>query len=176
MKEVWRDIVGFEDLYEISNLGRVRSLIQVPSKIMSPSHAKGDYVSVILCKNKKRYYKKVHRLVYETFRGEIYKDFEVHHIDGNKHNNRIDNLTALRKKTHRKVTLKENPNITANMVARNINQPIMQYSKDGEFIAEYQNAKVASKITGVCQRNICQAAKGVEGRTQAGGYIWRRKV
>ena len=54
MKEVWRDIVGFEDLYEISNLGRVRSLIQVPSKIMSPSHAKGDYVSVILCKNKKR--------------------------------------------------------------------------------------------------------------------------
>ena len=55
----------------------------------------------------------------------------------------------------------------------------MQYTDDGYFVAEYANAKIAEKYTGVCSRNILQVAnketfneKGAI-RKQAGGYVWR---
>lgn len=57
---------------------------------------------------------------------------------------------------------------------------ILQYNMENHFIAEYANAKIASQLTGVCQRNILQVANKDEYkpgkiRTQAGGYIWKIK-
>lgn len=93
--EIWRDIEGYEGLYQVSNLGRVKSLekqcgVQIQKeKILKPGLVKGGYYRVGLTKNGIRKSKLVHRLVAETF---IPINLTVNHKDGNKSNNTVDNL------------------------------------------------------------------------------------
>ena len=128
MKEVWKDIVEYEGYYQVSNLGRVKSLeriilvknysITIKEKFLKnrPTGSKG-YASVMLCKDKQKSYK-VHRLVYETFIGKIDNDFVIDHIDNNPLNNKLNNLQMI---THR-----------------------LNISKD------VNKQKTSSKYTGVC--------------------------
>lgn len=100
MKEIWKDIVGYENLYEVSNLGRVKSkeklawnghhYRKLPSKFRSLRN--GEYLDVNLCKYGKVKRLKVHRLVAEAFIPNTENKETVNHIDGNKYNNRVDNL------------------------------------------------------------------------------------
>lgn len=99
MEELWKPIEGYED-YEISSLGRVKSLARltttgnrsVPERIRTPNIMKG-YHCIALRKDKKIKVFRIHRLVMEHF-GEKQpsEDYQVNHIDGDKSNNRIDNL------------------------------------------------------------------------------------
>ena len=106
MKEEWRDIKGYEGLYQVSNLGKVKRLtnyvknngvygktkkIKIKDRILTPINFVG-YKAVKLCKNgiEKRYY--LHRLIAETFIDNLENKSEVNHIDGNKSNNIIKNL------------------------------------------------------------------------------------
>lgn len=92
--EIWKDIENFPD-YQVSNLGRVKSFKNhngTYERILTPG-AKHKYLHVILYKNKKRINKKVHRLVLENFNPIENSDmFQVNHINGIKHDNRLDNL------------------------------------------------------------------------------------
>jgi hypothetical protein len=95
--EEWRPIQGFEGLYEISDLGRVRNVAERPrtyvGKILIPSNKPNRYPLVILVKGgEKRYGKHVHKLVSEAFIGPCPKSQEVDHLDGRKWNNAADNL------------------------------------------------------------------------------------
>ena len=92
MQEIWKDIIGFEGVYEISSYGRVRSVKS--GRILSTSKCGGcrGYLSVCLSKNGKRYGKLVHRLVAEAFISNINNLPEVNHLDEDKTNNRVDNL------------------------------------------------------------------------------------
>ena len=90
MKEIWKDIIGFEGIYEISNLGRIRRI--KTGRILSTRRTDGWYITVTLYKDKKRYGKSLHRLVAETFVPNHYNLPEVNHIDEDKINNRADNL------------------------------------------------------------------------------------
>jgi len=97
MDEEWRAIKGYEGLYEVSNLGRVKSLKRkrVPKDyILKPSYCR--YLEVGLSKGRPRKQKnfRVHRLVVETFIGDV-GSLTVNHIDGNKLNNRLDNLEII---------------------------------------------------------------------------------
>ena len=99
MQEIWKDIKGFEGLYQISNLGRVKSVARyseqnhfLPEKILSICHAIAGYTDVSLYKDGKRYHKKPHRLVAEAFIPNPNNLPEVDHIDTNKDNNCVDNL------------------------------------------------------------------------------------
>lgn len=90
MEEVWKDIPNYEGLYEVSNFGNVYS---VRKKIrLKPGDNGYGYLSVVLCKNGIQTNYKVHRLVMLAFIGEPPAGCEVNHIDGNKSNNRLDNL------------------------------------------------------------------------------------
>ena len=179
MKEVWRDIVEYEDLYEVSNLGRVRSLIWHPKKILSRKTGRKDYVRLPLSKKGVCKTVLVHRVVYEAFKGAIPKGFQIHHKDGNKQNNRLSNLEAISTAYHSQVTRQANP-----LMFKKSNEtrsiPILQYALDGSFITEYPSAKIASEKTGICRRNINQVAnrelnQNGKIRKQAGGFIWRYK-
>ena len=90
MKEIWKDIIGFEGIYEISNLGRIRRI--KTGRILSTRRSDGWYITVTLYKDKKKYGKLLHRLVAETFVPNPYNLPEVNHIDEDKINNRADNL------------------------------------------------------------------------------------
>ena len=87
--EIWKDIVGFNG-YEVSNLGRVRSFHK-GGRILSPGLVSG-YLQVNLYCGGKRNQMYVHRLVAETFIPNPESKSEVNHIDGNKSNNRVENL------------------------------------------------------------------------------------
>lgn len=90
LTEIWKPIKGFRD-YEVSNLGRVKSLKRGKERLLSLSD-KGGYKSVCFSMNNvsKNFY--VHRLVAESFLNNPKRLPEVNHIDEDKSNNRIDNL------------------------------------------------------------------------------------
>lgn len=94
MIEEWRDVPGYEGLYQISNLGIVRNRL---GHVISPSKNKcrWKYLQVGLCKNGIRKYFRVHRLVWSAFNGSIPDKMEVNHVDQNPENNRLDNLNIL---------------------------------------------------------------------------------
>lgn len=92
MKEIWKDIIGFERIYEVSNYGRVRSVRS--GRILYQSKCGGcrGYAAVCLSKDGKRYGKLVHRLVAEAFIPPVEGLSEVNHKDEDKTNNRVENL------------------------------------------------------------------------------------
>lgn len=97
--EEWRDVVGYEGLYQVSNLGRVKSLartvmrkngapLPVRERIMQPClNASGYYVVYVGYKKTE-----IHRLVAPAFLGIRPRGFVTDHIDRNKLNNKIENL------------------------------------------------------------------------------------
>lgn len=88
MDEVWKDIEGFEGLYQVSSLGRVRRA----GRIKKPHTDHGGYLTVWLCKNSSQKCMKVHRLVAQAFIPNPECKRTVNHFDGNKKNNRVENL------------------------------------------------------------------------------------
>lgn len=110
--EIWKDVVGFEGYYQVSNLGRIKSLFRmvrtnhagslqpVKEKIkkqtlaFTVNHGKKrkGYLQVCLSANGINTYCLVHRIVLIAFSKNIPENCEVCHIDGDSHNNRIDNL------------------------------------------------------------------------------------
>ena len=96
MKEIWKDIKDFEGLYQISNLGRIKSLLDNKGKkreiIRKPRKAKNGYLYLNLWNNGKYKTVKIHRLVAEYFIDNVNELPVVNHIDGNKLNNSANNL------------------------------------------------------------------------------------
>lgn len=95
LKEIWKDVVGYEGLYLVSNLGNVKSLNYNRTGkegILKPILDKDGYYCVNLSKNAKSKHIKVHRLVVEAFIGEIPTGLVVNHINEIKTDNRLENL------------------------------------------------------------------------------------
>lgn len=113
MKEVFEDLKGYEDSYQISDYGRIftkRRLIgnQIYyGKELIPQLTKDGYLKVTLCKNGicKKYY--LHRLVATNFLENLNNLSQVNHKDGNKLNNKIDNLEWCSKQDNQKHAVKE---------------------------------------------------------------------
>lgn len=185
-EEIWQWIGGYEGLYQVSNLGRLRSFHRRANGWeISQNNKKGEYLRHgLIDRDGARKTFLMHRLVAEAFIGEIPSGWQVHHIDGNKQNNAVSNLEIISPKDHRVETKRENPQITTGMVNYNKAikpRTILQFTLDGIFIKEYPNAKIAEEVSGVCSRNILQVASGTpynekgNKRKQAGGYIWHFK-
>ena len=95
MEEIWKDIAGYEGLYQVSNLGNVKSLNYHRSgnqKVLSPANGPSGYFTVRLTKDGKGASKFVHKLVAIAFLENQDGKLCVNHKDGNKHNNRLENL------------------------------------------------------------------------------------
>lgn len=91
--ELWQWIAGFEGLYEISSKGAIRSYCRAEPKTLNPAHANNGYLQVNLCKSGQRHARHVHVLVAATFLGERRAGFDVSHLNGDKADNRVENLT-----------------------------------------------------------------------------------
>lgn len=92
MNVIWKPVVGFEGLYEVSNTGQIKSIAHKNPYIMIGGYDQSGYKMVILRKNKKAYTKRIHRLVAEAFLPNLSNLREINHKDENKENNNVSNL------------------------------------------------------------------------------------
>lgn len=94
--EIWKDVRDFEGIYQVSNLGRIKSLnYRNTGKpgIITPMHRNCDkYLRIALSKKGKKEYRYLHRIVAEAFIPNPYNFPEVNHLDTNPRNCRLDNL------------------------------------------------------------------------------------
>lgn len=155
-KEIWKPVLGFEGRYEVSNLGNVKSLIT--NKLLKPKTTSRGYMFVNLGKELKT--KLVHRLVWEAFNGPIPEGLQINHLDENKHNNSLTNLSL--------VTQRENMNWGS--LPEKFAKPILQYDKNGNFIKEWRSIQSIRRELRFNPSHISECARGK--KKSAYGYVW----
>lgn len=117
MIEEWRDVKDYQGKYQVSNLGRIKSLNYNKTKkekiLIEVENGKG-YKTVLLSKNGKKIRFYVHRLVYTAFVGVITDGYQIDHINNNKTDNRLQNLQLLTSSENNKKRYIDNPNYKNN--------------------------------------------------------------
>lgn len=193
--EEWRDIKGYEGLYQVSDWGRVKAL-----KRNAVGKTRNQYYDEHMLKQSLRVgyprvtidntSKSVHRLVAEAFIPNLDNKPCVDHIDGNRENNFVENL--------RWVTHKENNNnpITLARLAKaqlgykqtkehiekhtkkiinhpNLSKEVYQYTLNGEFVSKYPSVAEVHRQLGYSPSQIAQTCRGI--LKKAKGYLWSYK-
>lgn len=188
MSEIWKDITGYEGLYQVSNYGNVRALDRyvknkledrcrlLKGKPMALNDNGKGYKFVGLSKNNKRKNYYVHKLVANAFIDNPNNYTEINHKDYNKSNNNSSNLEWCSRSFNVKDTYTKGVRIAPkSMLGRRgkehpLSKKAKQYDLNGNFIKEYESAKLGSEATNICYMSIkkCRAGK----QKTAGGYIW----
>lgn len=202
--EIWKDIKGYEGLYQVSNLGRVKSLPRVidrktkgkrqtEGQILNPwkrGMKGGEYLCVEIWE--KTY--SVHRLVAQAFIPNPENKEEIDHINRNRFDNRVENLRWATRienqnnpltKEHRKNIAKKGEDAWRWMkrgAENGKSKAVEQYDMEGNYIATFESVREAGRITGVGYRGIAMVANGttrcgdkIVRHHKAGGYIWKWK-
>lgn len=191
MKEIWKDINGYEGIYQVSNLGKVKSISRevkhkglfgnkeichIKEKILSQNtDGKRGYLKVSLIKNGKTKHYFVHRLVAMAFIENTHNKEQVNHINGIKTDNTVKNLEWC--------TNKENLQHSWKKGLRSIDKSyykgkehhnslgVKQYDKQGIFIKEWYCINDAMKSLNKRGSGISRCCKG-QNKT-AYGYKWK---
>lgn len=194
--EIWKPIAGYEGLYEVSNLGRVKSIERYTEykncksthRIGIKSKVNGRVVKGLICcgyhyvglaKEGVRKNYRVHRLVAMTFIPNPNNLPIINHKDENRLNNSVDNLEWCTQKYNANYG-NARKKLSASLI-KSIGVKIIQKDKKGNFIAIYNSIQEAERATGVQHQLIGKVVnkkydKQNNGkyykRTTAGGYIW----
>jgi hypothetical protein len=162
--ELWKYIKDYEDCYQISSFGRVKSMYKNSNKILKQS-LRSEYLGIQLNKNNKGKTFSVHRLVAISFIRNNDDTKIVNHIDGNKINNHILNLEWISCKENRM-----HAEINKLFIPKCIK--VTQYSKDKKTLIKiFNSVKEAMELTKISDSKICMVCKGK--RNHAGGYFWK---
>lgn len=180
MEEIWKDIKGYEGLYQISDRGNVKSLNYNNTGkncILKSSNNGNGYLCIGLRINGKTKTRRVHRLVCEAFLPNPENKETVNHKNGIKTDNRLENLewaTYSENNKHSYIELGKKGTMTGKL-GKNHNRSITvcRYSKSGEYIDEFSGACEAERITKIYNSHIIACCKGY--RKSAGNYIWKYK-
>lgn len=164
MKETWKDAVGFEGRYEVSNLGRVRSHVssfngkepkEPKTKILRDAENKGYRRVLLISKEGKRCNIPVHRLVAAAFLGDC-TNMEINHIDCDKTNNRVDNLEIC--------TQSQN---TIHAYKHGLMKPCnnglwkkIELLKDGLVIGVFASIRLMCREKGLDRKSVIKTIKG----------------
>ena len=157
--EIWKPIEGFEGLYEISNIGRVKSIGTYNTckrGIMNPMIDSDGYLHVRLYNNSVSKDIAIHRLVAIAFIPNPNNYRYVNHKDENTKNNKVSNLEWCTN--------------SYNLIYSK-GKKVAQYTKEGEFIKEFNCIADASRECNIPTTNISKCCKGK--RYSAGNFIWR---
>lgn len=192
--EMWKDVKGYENIYQVSNYGRIRSVdrkyksklkyqkeIIKKGKILKPIVNKNGYQYVNLSKNGKTKIFLLHKLIADCFldknnfkyidekdrKGLKSKKLDINHKDENKTNNKIENLEYC--------TRKYNINYGTHNIRKSKKQSIsvIQFDKNNNFIKEWESIANAGNILQINKSNISLCCK--KKRKTAGGYKWEYK-
>ena len=174
VREIWKDIRGYEGSYQASNLGRIRSLDRLINYkngkkvfykgiILTPEINNGGYFEIQLSTNTKYKHYKVHRLIAETFISNPNNLPIINHKDHNKLNNNINNLEWC--------TRKYNNNYEPKKTKFPKSVKINQYDKNMNFIKTYNSLAEVSKEFNVSITSIRYCCLGKNKTCK--GYIWK---
>lgn len=177
--EIFKDI-NIEG-YEVSNYGRVRGkdrwvdngrggsyLVYGKEKVITDNGKGYKYVS--LYDKGKCYRKYVHRLVAEAFIPNPENKPTVNHINGDKSDNRVENLEWVTQEENNKHAIRTGLRLNVGG-----GKEVVQIDKDGKEVATFKSVSEASRITGISRSGIqecCKPYRKGQGRS-AGGFIWK---
>lgn len=161
MKEVWKPVAvkGFESKYEVSNLGRVKSIGTYNTckrGVLVPMIDTSGYEHVMLFSNGRRKDISVHRLVALTFIPNSNRLRYVNHKDENIRNNNVSNLEWCTNSYN---------------LAYSVGKAVEQYSKKGTLIKVFNTIADASRELKIPTTNISKCCKGL--RKSAGNFVWK---
>lgn len=184
MQEIWKDIKGYEKLYQASNLGNIRSLDKyvhsknnslrfVQGRLIKTKVCRSGYLNVCLWKNgsKKCFY--VHRLIANTFLNNPNNLPQINHIDMDKTNNKVFNLEFCTAKYNIQQTFKKGRTkinsgcFKKGNIPQNIRK-VIQRDLSGKFIKEWNSIKEAQSTLLIYHISSCCSGK----RKTAGGFLW----
>lgn len=186
MKEIWRDVNGYEGKYQVSFSGQFKN---VKRRVILNGTKIHNYTYFTLGKYGPRV--GIHILVAKAFPeicGEWFDGAVVHHKDFNRNNNRADNLIVLSPNAHSKLHYKTQPDsftkpsekrsksISKALKGRRAvekHKPVLCYTKDGQLFRRYECISDVKK-DGFLAGNVCQACK--RKLKTAYGFIWRYAV
>lgn len=176
MKEIWKDVSGYEGIYQISNFGNIKrlsySIIRSngnkqswKEKILNPTKDASGYYGIRSCTKTtgKSETLRIHRLVAEAFIPNPNNLPCVNHKDGNKLNNKVDNLEYC--------TYSHNIKHAFNNGLRHDTKKINQYDLNGNFIATYNSIREAERITGTRNTGINECLHN--NYKSSNGFIWK---
>lgn len=179
-EEIWTPVVGWENLYEVSTFGRVRSKDRIvnrlvngkiiptryKSKILS-SHLNRGYEYVTLTSFPKKQPCKVHRLVASAFIPNPLKLPQVNHKDENKANNNVENLEWCTN------IYNANYGTARERGSQKLKHRISQYDLDGKWIKDWDSACDAARELHINRARINGCVLGFKEHKTAGGFIWK---
>ena len=180
MEEIWKDIAGYEGKYQVSNLGRVRSLprtfLDVNGRrqifkgcVLKRILRKNGYMVVTFYGSGKFHQMMIHRLVAGAFIPNPNNLPMINHKDEDKTNNHVDNLewcSAQYNSTYNNIHYR-------NKEKRR--KAVIQMTLDDEFVAEYESVREAERQTGFRNSNISAACRGEKKTKQSYGFHWKFK-
>ena len=160
--ERWLPIKGYEELYLVSNFGRVMS--RTTSRVLQIRYTKTGYARVNLSKDGQIKTYRIHRLVGEHFIPNPFNLMEINHINEIKADNRAENLEWCDR------SYNVNFGTRIERQRKKVSKPVVQMSKDGSEIAQYDSTIQAKNRTGINNHRIADCCRGT--RKSAGGYRW----
>lgn len=153
--QLWKDVVNYEGLYQVSNSGKIKSLRN--NIILKPRKKKNGYLQVVLYKNNVKN-KLIHRLVGEAFIPNPLHLSYINHKNKIKSDNRVGNLEWC--------TPKYNNDYSQSY-------KINQYDLDNNLIKSWNSMRDAERELNISHSDISKCCKKIY--KQAGGYIWKFK-
>ncbi len=177
MKEEWKDIKGYEGLYQVSDLGRVKSLNyrhKNTEMVLKPQVTGKGYLRVQLHKNGifKSFF--AHRLVAEAFIPNPNNLLEINHKNEIKTDNNVENLEWCDAKHNANYGTRNNK-IAMSKIGHKCNhsRPVECYDKKMNLISTFESSYDAMRKTGVNADNIRRCCRNEKYRHTAGGFIWK---
>jgi hypothetical protein len=174
--EEWKNIKGYEGLYQVSNLGRIRNK---NNNIKVNNLYKNGYLYVDLYKYGKRKRKLVHRLVAQAFIKNVNDYPQINHIDGNKKNNNAENLEWCTCSHNIKEAYRLNlRKVVKPMLGKKgdkcpTSKKIFQYDKKGNYIRSWCSTMDVERELKIRHSHITDCCKNKKHYKTAGGYIWK---
>ena len=162
MKEIWKPIKNYEGLYEVSNLGNVKSIKN--NTLIKPALNKG-YLRLVLYKNGKKKNKTIHQLVAQAFIDNPNDYICVNHINEVKTDNRVENLEWCDNNYN------DNYGTRNKRIAKRLSKKIVQLDINNNYINTWDSASDVGRIIGINPSNIRSCCRNI--RKNAGGYIWK---
>lgn len=179
--EIWKETIGFENLYKISSTGKVKSLgngkstnpLHNESKLIKTNISTRGYEKIKLFKDGKRYYFNVHRLVADNFLLEKNGKKEVNHKDGNKLNNEVNNLEWVSASENQKHAYEIGLQV-ARKGSNNIqSKQIKQLTLDGQLVRIFGSINEIKRELGFNTFGIIKCCKKEKKYNTAYKFKWK---